>query len=233
MKQLCNYGDERQLARCVYCAGRTETRDHVPSKVLLDEPYPENLPVVPACGSCNAGFSLDEEYLACLVDCVLTGSVDAHGRHRDKIQRILARKPALALRLTQGRTEANGEVAFVPEADRVRNVVLKLARGHVAFELNEPQLDEPDALSFVPLALMDPDTRTTFESPRQTSILPEVGSRAMQRVVVACQGEAEWIASADWITVQAGRYRYMADVGDGAIVRVVLSEYLGCEVVWS
>lgn len=49
MHQLRNYGDERQLSACVFCRRETETRDHVPSRVLLDEPYPENLPVVPAC----------------------------------------------------------------------------------------------------------------------------------------------------------------------------------------
>jgi hypothetical protein len=25
---------------CIYCGGETETREHVQSKVLLDEPYP-------------------------------------------------------------------------------------------------------------------------------------------------------------------------------------------------
>jgi hypothetical protein len=36
-----------------------------------------------------------------------------------------------------------------------------------------------------------------------------------------------------WITVQEGRYRFVAAAGAAAIVRMVLSEYLACEVVWS
>lgn len=35
-----------------------------------------------------------------------------------------------------------------------------------------------------------------------------------------------------WIVVQEGRYRYVADVEDGRVARMVLSEYLGCRVVW-
>lgn len=62
MKQIPNYGDIRQIQTCVYSGGGTETRDHVPSKVLLEKPYPENLPIVPACDTCNQSFSSDEEY---------------------------------------------------------------------------------------------------------------------------------------------------------------------------
>jgi hypothetical protein len=34
--------DERLTGRCVYCGGRPNTRDHCPSKVLLDEAFPAN-----------------------------------------------------------------------------------------------------------------------------------------------------------------------------------------------
>lgn len=229
MKQLRNFGDERQVASCAYCAGATETRDHVPSKVLLDEPYPENLPVVPACQSCNEGFALDEEYVACLVECTLVGSVNPADFQREKICQILSKRPALASRLMKARHETLfGEVLFTIEAERVRKVALKLARGHAAFELNEPQLDKPLALSGVPLHVMKSEERERFESPQASAscseigIWPEVGSRALQRIVA---GEA-------WVIVQRGRYRYLTSVDDGVVVRMVLSEYLACEVRW-
>lgn len=44
MKQLLNYGNQRQTFFCAFCGGNTETKDHVPSKVFLDTQYPENLP---------------------------------------------------------------------------------------------------------------------------------------------------------------------------------------------
>ena len=39
MQQLPCYGDQRTLAFCAFCGGKTGTCDHCPSKVFLDEPY--------------------------------------------------------------------------------------------------------------------------------------------------------------------------------------------------
>lgn len=226
MEQIPNLGDIRQTAFCAYCGGGTETRDHVPSKVFLDEPYPENLPVVPACQACNNSFSMDEEYVACLVEYVLAGSVDMI--NREKIKRILQRKPALVAILGQAREEnLFGDISFKVDIGRVRNVILKLGRGHAAYELNEPQLDEPSAMSFMPLSILAEEDRERFETPPQSPIWPEVGSRAMQRLVVDKPGTSLWLIA------QPGRYRYLASVGDGIVIRVVLSEYLGCEIIWS
>ena len=41
------------------------------------------------------------------------------------------------------RCETSNGILWQPEDERVRNVILKLARAHIAFEQNEPQLDEP------------------------------------------------------------------------------------------
>lgn len=125
--------DERLSAYCVYCGGIPTTNDHAPSKVLLDEPFPDNLPGVGACGKCNTGFSLDEEYLACLIECVICGSADFTSVHREKVQRILTERPAIAARIAASRREGEGgKILWEPEATRVQNVVLKLARGHAA-----------------------------------------------------------------------------------------------------
>ena len=60
--QLRNFADSRLIAGCVYCAGVNDTRDHVPSRVFLDSPLPENLPVVPACRACNLTKRIGEYY---------------------------------------------------------------------------------------------------------------------------------------------------------------------------
>jgi len=106
--------------------------------------------------------------------------------------------------------------------------VLKLARGHAAFELGEPRLEQPARIAFAPLETMATPVREDFEAPSITTIWPEVGSRAMQRMAVAfpyCYGP-------DWVEVQPERYRYLTSVSEGVVIRMVLSEYLGCEVVW-
>jgi len=64
MEHLDSYADDRLVLGCTYCHRDTDTREHVPSRILLDEPYLDNLPVLPACAKCNQGFSLDEEYFA-------------------------------------------------------------------------------------------------------------------------------------------------------------------------
>jgi hypothetical protein len=48
---------------CGYCAKQRKlTRDHIPPKPLLEQPYPANLLTVPACYECNQSFMKDDEY---------------------------------------------------------------------------------------------------------------------------------------------------------------------------
>lgn len=222
MRQLREFSDERLRGVCTYCGSLPDTRDHVPSRVFLDEPYPCNLPVVPACRECNDSFSLDEEYLACLIGCVLAGSASPPEISRLKIRRLLSGRPALVSRLNKARDDSNGVTIFRVEEDRVRNVLLKLARGHVLYELSEPHLENPSQLSFVPFPVLDRDSRGAFEYVTAPPVWPEVGSRAMQR----------WAEDSgpQWIVVQPGRYRYV--VLPYIEVRIVLQEYLACQVKW-
>ncbi|MGE0129405.1 MAG: hypothetical protein AB7U82_15110 [Blastocatellales bacterium] len=227
MDQLKNFGDQRQTAFCLNCGQGTGTRDHVPSKVFLDDPYPENLPVVGACQPCNQRFSLDEEYVACLVECARVGDVTPSSIKREKIRRILTKKPTLASKLKQARVVKDGSVSFSIDPERIQNVFLKLARGHALFEQNMPMHHEPANLSFGPLNLLTDQSRREFESSRQGDIWPEVGSRAMQRLVAAGSS-----ALSEWIVVQPRRYRYLTMCHDSLTVRIVLSEYIWCEAVW-
>jgi hypothetical protein len=87
VKQIRTYVDDRLAAFCYACGGAPATRDHVPPKVFLDEPYPENLPVVGSCRTCNEGASLDEEYVACVLEVAARGTVDPSGLTRPKIVR--------------------------------------------------------------------------------------------------------------------------------------------------
>ena len=185
MIQTRTYGDERQLTYCAFCGGGTGTRDHCPSRVLLNEPYPDNLPVVPACPACNAGFSADEEYLACLISCVLAGSTDPARIARPKIRRILSESPALRARIEQSRVESSEGVIFSPEHQRISTVITKLAQGHSLYELHDPCPDAQDAIHIAPLGLMSDLDREAFECPSAPAIWPEVGSRALQRLVIA------------------------------------------------
>lgn len=229
MQQYRCYGDDRNKEFCVHCGGPNETVDHVPSKVFLDEPYPENLMAASACRECNNGLSLDEEYLACLLECVIAGDTAPEKLHRAKIARILRENSSLLARLQRARTDGAEGPVWAAENDRVSRVVLKLARCHAAFELNEPQLHEPSHLGIKPLPLMTEDERAAFERDDEgIDVWPEVGSRAMQRVLVT--GADAFVEG--WLTVQEGNYRFRTSQANGLTVKIVLREYLGCEVVW-
>src|SRR5438876_6029031 len=228
MRQLRTYGDERELASCAYCGGETGTRDHCPSRVLLDEPYPDNLAVVPACAECNSRFSADEEYFACLVGCALSGSTDPSKIHRPKIRRILTHKPALRSRLEQARVSSQEGTLFRPEQERVTAVIAKLAQGHALFELHQSCRETPGAIELKPLDVMTQIERDEFEYPAPPLLWPEVGSRAMQRLVVGGIGR-----EAAWIDVQEGLYRFQASPADGVEIRIVINEYLACRVHWT
>jgi hypothetical protein len=209
---------------CAFCGGETGTRDHCPSKAFLDRPYPEDLPVVPACHQCNATFSTDEEYLACLLSCVLAGSTDPDIVSRPSVKRALQHSAALRARIERSRQEDDGQVIFNPEHQRVIPIVTKLAQGHALYELHEPCSINPDVVWATPLALLSEDDLQAFESPDSPNVWPEVGSRAMQRLVVG--GETK----SHWVVVQPGMYRYLAL--PGTVVHIVIQEYLAGYVRW-
>lgn len=223
--------DERFRGICVYCGTTAGTRDHVPSKVLLDEPYPANLPIVDACAACNNAFSKDEPYLACLLECVIHGSTSAEEVVREKVKRILNHKPHFAVEMEASRGLDNeGVQTWAPNYDRVNSVVLKLARGHTAYEFGEPRFDEPESMVIVPLATLVDEQRRLFEQSdgeQEIQTWPEIGSRAFCRLIVA---DSKAFSEHGWNEVQQGRYRYLAL--PGPTIKIVLSEYLACEVAW-
>ncbi len=241
MNQLQDYADTRLILGCIYCGGLPDTRDHVPSKCLLDRPFPENLPVVGCCDSCNQKFSRDEQYLVCLIESVLSGSTEPEKIGRPSVAEILKKSPGIGARIESSKIKIGDDIAFVPELERLNNVMLKLARGHAAFELSQICRDEPDHFWSGPLLSLPEQVRESFEEAHFQHNLGEVGSRSMQRMmiiqttVLTESGEQKNISMImnDWIEVQEKQYRYLAAHDMGRIlIRIVIAEYLACEVAW-
>ncbi|GAB1394771.1 hypothetical protein MASR1M60_29350 [Rhodocyclaceae bacterium] len=210
--------------------------------MFLDFPLPENLPVVGACRDCNNGFSLDEEYLACLIDCVIAGSADPDKVGRERVAKTLRHSHALRAKIEAAKCLRDGRTHFAIERDRVERVLAKLARGHAAFELSQPCADAPSSIWYAPLEALPEGQRDSFEASQITQVFGEVGSRGMQRLLVTqltLQGPTGETSTIDllvndWVDVQEGRYRYHAvDYGDEVRIKIVISEYLACEVVWA
>lgn len=236
MDEIEEYVDQRQRSWCIHCgqtlAGVEANRDHAPSKSMLLEPYPENLPFVEVCKRCNEGFSLDEEYMIAFLGCVLTGSTEPSRQHIPRAARILERSEKLRARIERRKTEyktQGGESRCVwkPETKRVERVVLKNARGHAFFEYGEPMLDAPSVVWFAPLASLTSQEREDFENIDSSGVWPEVGSRMMTRVITGQD------MTDGWLIVQDGVYRYSVTQAGGMVVKSVLFEYLATQVHWT
>ncbi len=235
MDQIAESVDERHRAWCIHCgqwiAGLETSRDHVPSKSLLREPHPENLPVVQICKRCNNGFSLDEEYVVAFLGAVLVGSTGPEKQDNPSVAHALQRNPKLRARINQARSEYvtdGGETRIIwkPENARVDRVILKNARGHAFFEIGEPMLDPPKYVRSVPLESFTPAQRADFENTDFGAGWPEVGSRMMTRLMTGQD------LTDGWIVVQDGVYRYAVVQTGGTLVRSVLFDYLATEVCW-
>ena len=241
MKQFEDYADDRLINGCIYCGANPDTREHVPSKVFLDPPLPSYLPVVGACRDCNNGFSLDEEYLACLIECVIVGSTNPDLVSRTTVAKTLQHSGALQARLEKAQYEEYGRTHFAIEPDRVSRVLIKLAQGHAAFELSQPCPNDPSNVWYAPLESLTEEQRDSYEASQVEQVIGEIGSRSMQRLMItkftlrSASGEASTPSTFinDWVYVQEGRYRYHAvDYGDELRIKIVISEYLACEVAW-
>jgi len=207
MIQRNKFSDVRLDLMCVYCGNFPNTRDHVPSKILLDEPFPENIHNVPCCYECNQGFSTDEEYFACVMECIIHESDKIEKLSRPKIKRILSKKHHLHKKITNSIQVNKDMVRFEIDYRAFNNVLLKLAKGHAAFETSEPQLRNPTSLIFKDIYSMTILERDSFFSCAQLEKYPEVGSRLFLHIVLDEKNTPYSV----WITVQENSYSYMVD----------------------
>jgi len=145
MKQYKRYADERQRHYCIYCGiniSSKSTREHIPSKVLLDKPYPENLPIILSCYKCNNNFSKDEEYIAYWLE-ILNQKINPKDTYiYKKIKRAFSRNKLLKAKIIGTNLFGSNELLSLNE-NIMEKVLLKQAKGHALFELNNPCYEKP------------------------------------------------------------------------------------------
>lgn len=225
MIQRRQFSDERLDDFCAYCGGHPDTRDHVPPRVFLDEPFPENLMGVPSCLKCNEGASKDEEYAACFIECMIAGTTEIDLIEREKIKKILERKPRLRAMIQRDLESPKDSNEHQVWSQRMWRVFIKIAQGHARFENSEHELDPPVALKWEFLGAMSDDEVQAFVSPLPFDLWPEVGSRAM----ISFLNEP----TSFWTSVQDGNYAYATRFGSERTVRLILRECFAVEVVWA
>ena len=111
MRQTDDYSDDRNRGFCVHCGESLGTadisREHAPTRSLLNRPLPDNLPVVHACQQCNSQFSYDEAYLVALIACTLSGSTDVDRDRFPVAAGILDHSAKLRARIERMRMSIN------------------------------------------------------------------------------------------------------------------------------
>jgi hypothetical protein len=242
LERFEDLADDRLLNGCIYCGAVDDLdAEHTPSRVLLDRPLPSFPPKVFACVPCNRGFSLDEEYFAALIGCALAGSTDPDQQLIVGVRRILAHSPRLRQRIEQAHTVENGIAHFQPETSRVVRILHKLAIGHAGYELSKSMRGKPCRITCRPLSSLRVEERATWEEPEAVDVWGEIGSRAIQRIVIlqtkltnaAGEDLSFGVALNDWVTVQDDVYRYHVTESEHLVrVRMIMREYLACEVIW-
>lgn len=241
MEQLTDLADNRLIQGCLYCGATSQTREHVPSRILLQKPFPENLPVMPACAECNNSYSLDEEYVACVLGCMLSGTTEPHLIKNPRVSKALVRKPALRTQIEQSKVTGHDGISFRFDDKRFLNVIQKLAVGHAAFELSLVFRDKPTKLNWKFMSSMSDKELDEFDTVHVIHLLGEVGCRNIQRMYVleallkSPTGELvkKTLIINDWIDVQDGVYRYHAlHSNEGVTIKIILNEYIACEIFW-
>lgn len=226
--------DERMRGLCANCgASDPDTQDHNPSKVFLDRPYPGNLPTVPMCRACNESYSSDELYLACMLECVITGFDSVDSIQRPNVRRILSKNETLRLNLFASRSlTAEGTPVFKVETNRIRNVLTKLARGHINYELSNVKSTDPDFLGFAPINQLSEEEFDSFFTIATPSLFPEIGSRQFMNMTFTKSSGFGGKGWSEWNVVQSNRYQYVVEQKQADSVKILLSNYLCCEIGW-
>lgn len=237
VRQQAPAADQRLESWCYSCGCfisiDDRTVEHVPARVFLDRPFPENLATVYACRACNNGTSADELYTACLLEVMLAGTIDCAVLERRRIAQALERHPELTTSLQEALAGTSSAWQAKRTAQSLMTVATKIARGHLMFDLADPRYDAPRSVRWFRLDEVSTSEAEAFDrwsnrvsaTPR---LLPEVGSRALSRMF----DEREDHREPNWITVQIDRYRYSYRVDRDPAIRFVLRGYFACEITW-
>jgi hypothetical protein len=102
--------------------------------------------------------------------------------------------------------------------------LIKLAKGHIKYENADPQLNEYYEISFCPLFLMTKSEQKDFFSCPEINLLPEVGSRALQKILI----KENWYLTL-WEVVQEDNYMYCVS-SDSSFVRIVIGNCIAAQI---
>ena len=244
MSSLKDYSDSRLREYCIYCRDllypEHSSRDHVPSKVFLDKPYPENLQIVKVCKSCNESYSKDETYTAAVLGVLMSGSTDPEWQVWDNAARILSSQNILRRELEDGLNRQRlfdfiqpTEIdALIFDSSRLENVLIKNARALALYMITELLYDDPSQIGWRCRSQLTNGQRKFFETIPHESIFPEVGCKMMSTPFFFKRYPESGMTDNGWFEVQPGAFRFAVLWGQPLTVRMVFREFLFAVVKW-
>ena len=143
---------------CPFCGRNADSRDHIPSKNLLEKPFPVNLLTIPLCQKCNSSFSLDEEYfLNVLVEICDNPTLLSKKKKGGSIYKARERSKGLKKRIEDSLIKAeDGKIYFKSETNRIKRVIEKNAFGLYFHKYKHwPRLSDFNCTGFYPFSVTD------------------------------------------------------------------------------
>lgn len=230
-----NYiGDERirpylsyrkKESYCIYCSNLADSREHLPPRIFVDTPNLNEWNIVPACKSCNNGYSQEEQMVACMIEYIIALIYYKGEIQREKIKHTFEKRPKILEKIKTLCIVENDLVQIDSAViDMIKRVMLKIAKGHFMYECNVFLPDDADVLiDFEPL--MDKKKLDEFNSPIACNYFPEIGSRESDQLCIM-MGENQVLYS--WKVIDNDNYRYAISPN---ILRIVIREFLYVEII--
>ena len=232
---------------CVYCGEESDTREHAPSKVFLQKPYPSDLPVLPACYKCNNGFSDDELYVEVYIDSLKYLSGYSSCLREENNDRIKSNAAFWDAQYDLHKFYQGENISINPKIERI---LTKLAVCHMVYELSDGYSTnncciQPKLVSYyfsfdMTKSEIDAFDEFVLMNDKQT---PTIGSRVFDKVYVLepalnniDETEINKIRMIvmSWTNIQEQNYRYIAwlENDDTFHIKIVIHDFLYAEIIF-
>lgn len=227
--------NKRFNSTCIYCRTNVaNSREHLPSRIFLDTPYPEEYSIVPACEKCNGSFSSDEVYVSSFIDKLRSALSNNAFPLREKTISAINHDKELAKILNEQIRTENGKILVNYVTESFLKILIKLAKGHLCQD--QDKVFESDCLVEVNFKFkpdLSKDEIYQFEELPSVDKSSECGSDFTHGLLII---EGLGLTSqvfVPWNEVQDGNYRYLTYLDhNNYVVRIVICETLFAEVLY-
>lgn len=184
--------------------------------------------ILPACFSCNNSFSENEKYFICFID-YLKSIVFNNYSIKEKTIKLFNKYPYIKKKIEDEIKVFKKYIDFRYDKEAIESILLKIGKGHMAYEFSEPFLGTPKVFNYDFIFNLSSKELEKFNKPIISDITPEIGSRQFEQLYLSNDGDILYL----WKIIKENEYRYLTYISSDHIgVRFIVSEFLLCEILW-